>query len=258
MLLKTILLILLFAYLIGAGLLYIFQRNLLYFPSPEYQHDLEIIELTNDAALINTMVLNPNQSRAIIYFGGNAEPVIFNQDPFSKNFPAHTIYLMNYRGFGGSTGSPTEQGLFSDALALYDYVQHKHDSISAFGRSLGSGVATYLASQRNIDALALVTPYYSIASVAQKRFPFYPVDLLLYDKFDSQSYASKVSSKTLIIMAELDSVIPNWHSIKLRDAFKIEQSKMVKISGANHNNLSTDPAYFESLKIFLPQLLKAY
>jgi len=250
MFLKTILFILLFVYFVGAGLLYIFQRNLLYFPSPEYQHDLEIIELSNDAALLNIVVLNPNQSRAIIYFGGNAEPVVFNQEPFSKNFPTYTIYLMNYRGYGGSTGSPTEQGLFSDALALYDYVQYEHNSISAFGRSLGSGVATYLASQRSIDALALVTPYDSIASVAQKRFPFYPVDMLLHDKYDSQLHASKVSSRALIVMAELDLVIPNWHSIKLQEAFASEQSKIIKILGANHNNLSLDPAYFNSLKNF--------
>ena len=235
-------------YVLGAFLLYVLQRNLLYFPSPEYQHNLPTIELLNQQQLLKIAVLNPGQSKAIIYFGGNAESVVFNEVPFIEHFPTHTVYLVNYRGYGGSSGEPTELGLFSDALAIYDSVQDQHNSVSAFGRSLGSGVATYLASERDIDALALITPYDSIVSVASKRFPFYPVALLMRDKYDSVERAPKVSAKVLIIMAQLDRVIPNWHSVKLQEAFLEEQLTVVSIEGADHNNVSLSSEYFPALK----------
>jgi Hydrolases of the alpha/beta superfamily len=248
--LKSILFIAIGVYVIGAALLYFFQRNLLYFPSPEYQHDLATLEVINDDQTLKIAVMNPGQARAIIYFGGNAEPVVFNEVPFAEHFPSHTVYLVSYRGYGGSSGEPTELGLFSDALAIYDFVQSEHESVSAVGRSLGSGVAIYLASERAIDALGLVTPYDSIVSVARKRFPFYPVSLLLLDKYDSAMRVPKVSAKVLIVMAELDKIIPNWHSVKLQDAFPTEQVRVLKIAGADHNNVSANADYFPALKAF--------
>ena len=246
---KIILLIALSAYLLGAGLLYFFQRNLLYLPSDQYQHDFEEIDLLNDDEVITVTVLNPSKSKTIIYFGGNAESVIFNEQPFRKNFPDHTFYLMNYRAYGGSSGNPSEQALFSDALALFDRVVKKHESVSAFGRSLGSGVASYLATQREIEALALITPYDSIASVAQKRIPFYPVKLLLNDHYNSAERAPSISARVLIVMAELDSVIPNWHSLELQRAFAHSNVvRLIKINGADHNNVSISEEYFDELR----------
>jgi len=239
--------------LLGAVLLYLFQRDMLYHQTPEYQHDLQVISVDSENEKIKVLLLNPNQNRAIVYFGGNAEAVIFNQEPFSKAFPIHTIYLVNYRGYGGSSGNPTEANLYADALSVYDAVAANHKSISVLGRSLGSGVATYLAANRTVDALALITPYDSIQAVAQSRFPIYPSSLLLKDKYDSISRANTIAAKTLIIAAELDQIIPLKHAEKLRDAFKQEQVSMTVIQGANHNNLSVEKEYFETLQRFLMQ-----
>lgn len=249
--LRIVLIIVVSAYILGAGLLYFLQRSLLYFPSQPYEHQFENIDLINDDERIKVIVLNPNRSKAIIYFGGNAEPVIFNEEPFRKNFSNHTVYLMNYRAYGGSSGQPSEQALFSDALALYDHVAKNHQSVSAFGRSLGSGVASYLATQRTIDALALITPYDSIASVAQKRFPFYPASLLLKDHYNSKRRAPNISARVLIIMAELDTIIPNWHSLELQKEFSNSSDvRAIQIKGADHNNVSLAKEYFEELVRF--------
>jgi len=237
-------------YVVGAVALYAYQRKLLYFPSPEYAHEFDSLELQNEQEVLKVAVLNPGQSRAIIYFGGNAEAVIFNAEPFLENFPEHTIYLVNYRGYGGSTGSPTELGLYSDSLALYDRVSTSYESISLMGRSLGSGVATFLASQREVAHLALITPYDSIKNVAQARIPIYPAGLLLKDRYDSAEKANRVAARVLIVMAELDSVIPNSHSIKLSEAFQEEQVSIINIKGADHNNISLDLEYYSSLKRF--------
>jgi len=249
---------LLFAlYLFGAAALYIFQRNMLYIPSPEYKNEFTLLEFHNEQETLKVTVLNPGMPRAILYFGGNAEAVIFNVEPFIKNFADHTIYLSNYRGYGGSTGKPTEKGLYSDALALYDHVQPDHDSIALLGRSLGSGVATYVASQREVTHLALITPYDSIQNVAQARIPIYPINFLLKDKYDSAEKAVNVSAKALIVMAELDSIIPNSHSIKLSQAFLDDQVSILSIEGSDHINLSLDPEYFPALNQFFDEPARA-
>ncbi len=237
-------------YTVGALALYNYQRKMLYIPSPEYAHEFESLELQNGQEILKVAVLNSGQSRAIIYFGGNAEAVIFNAEPFLKHFRNYTVYLANYRGYGGSTGSPSELGLYSDSLALYDQVRTKHESISLMGRSLGSGVAAFLGSQRRVSQLALITPYDSIENVAQAHVPIYPVGLLIKDKYDSVEKAARVSAQVLIVMAELDLIIPNSHSIKLLEAFKQEQVSTLIIKGANHNNVSLDPEYYPRLKRF--------
>lgn len=254
---STIVVLILVAYAVGATALYVYQRKMLYVPSPEYAHDFDRFELQNQQETLNVVVLNSGQSRAIIYFGGNAESVVFNAEPFSKNFPGYTIYLMNYRGYGGSSGSPSERGLYSDSLALYDRVVSNHESISLIGRSLGSGVATYLASERPVSHLALITPYDSIKNVAQAHVPIYPIGLLIKDKYDSIEKAPRVSAPVLIVMAELDSVIPNSHSIKLSASFKEEQVSIINMKGADHNNLSVDPEYYSSLKQFFSSTFKS-
>ena len=167
-----------------------------------------------------------------------------------KNFSAFTVYLINYRGYGGSTGTPTEEGLYSDALALYDLVHVDHESISVMGRSLGSGIATYLASERPVSRLALITPYDSIKNVAQSHVPIYPIGLLIKDEYNSLEKAERVSVPVLIVMAELDVVIPNSHSIELLDAFGVGQASSVNIEDADHNNLTLDSTYYPSLKRF--------
>ena len=88
---------------------------------------------------------------AIIYFGGNAESMAQSSDEIARQFPAFTVYLMDYRGYGRSTGEPSEEGLYSDALKLYDTMKSKYESISIGGRSLGSGIAVYVASQRKVS-----------------------------------------------------------------------------------------------------------
>lgn len=243
-------------YMLGALALVVFQRNMLFLGAADYQHDNQVLLLESQGERLNIIVLNPDQPKAIVYFGGNAEPVIFNEQPFTEHFTDHTVYLVNYRGYGGSSGSPSEEGLFADALALYDLIQEKHGSIVAIGRSLGTGVASYLAAKRELDALILITPYDSVKNVAQARFPIYPVSLMLRDHFDSLGRVKSIDEPTLVIMAELDQVIPNAHSQNLGRAFERRtvnnnRISIVKILGADHNNVSLAPNYYSSIKRFI-------
>lgn len=246
-------LIALFIY-IGVGLLlYATQRSFIYFPQADpsaQEHDSLMLEVP-DATLHLSVSLNQRQ-QAIIYFGGNAEAVALNMPAFNAAFPAHDLYFVHYRGYGQSSGQPTQDALFADALAVFDYVkQQPYRRITVIGRSLGSGVATYLASQRPVSELSLVTPYNSLLELAQQHYPVYPAQWLLKDKYESWRYAEDVTVPVNIVVAENDRVIPRHSSLALRDHFPPHQVTWHELAGTGHNDISHHPNYYASL-IHLP------
>jgi len=241
----------LFLYALAICLLYVFQRNVLYYPTPKYEHPFKEFSLTNDGESISVIALNEGNDHALLYFGGNGEAVVANAEKFTAEFPDVTIYLFNYRGYGGSSGSPTEIGIYADALALYDTVNLDHSQISVAGRSLGSGVATYLAANRPTHKVVLVTPYDSILNVAKSNYGFFPVGLLLQDTYDSASRAKNIRSDVLVIVAEYDEIIPMSHTQALIDEFENLQVKVLVIKNTGHNSLSERSEYYEAIKRFL-------
>lgn len=250
---KSILRIVVTAYFASAILLFLFQRSFLYHPVAEYQHGMQIKQVVNEGERLSVITANTDKRHAIIYFGGNAEAVVFSVNSFVKLLPDHALYFVNYRGYGGSTGTPTERGLYSDSLAVYDAIAGSYDSVSVIGRSLGSGVATYLAAKREIKAAVLVTPYDSIERVAAGHFPFFPTSILLKDKYESIKRVKFVKAPVLIIRAELDEVIPARHSIALFEAFQDGQAAMQAIQNVSHNSVSDSREYFAYIReFFLP------
>ena len=242
---------LLLIYIIAGTVLFFYQRKLIYFPTGKIHHNYELLKLENEKETLEVITLNPGKNKALLYFGGNAEAVVLNAVDFLKAFPFHTIYLLNYRGYGGSSGQPSEEGIYSDALSLFDKVQEKQAKISIMGRSLGSGVATYLASKRSVEQMVLVSPYDSIKNIAQNKFPIYPMFLLLKDKYDSIGRVKKIQAKTIILMAENDEVIPKKHSMRLINEFPPDQIIVKTISNTGHNDISNKIEYYEHLRSFL-------
>jgi pimeloyl-ACP methyl ester carboxylesterase len=233
-------------------LLYIKQRSLLYFPTTEnrmFESTNIIVESGGERLKILTQQAGGQD--AVIYFGGNSEDVALIVDRLGKVLSDKAIYLVNYRGYGGSTGSPSEDGLFADALAVYDRVRETHANVSVIGRSLGTGVAVYLASVRKVDRLVLVTPYDSIENVAKTHFPFFPISILLKDKFDSESRAHSVTARTLIMLADNDEVIPRSHSERLIKSFSDENLLVRVIQGTDHNTIGLSSEYLRSIGEFL-------
>ena len=99
-------------YLLACAVLYLLQRKLIYYPTGKIPHSLPQLKLVNQNETIEVIVLNEGKNEALLYFGGNAEAVIYNVEYFLTAFPLHTVYLLNYRGYGESTGHPTEKGIF--------------------------------------------------------------------------------------------------------------------------------------------------
>ena len=238
-------------YIIAGAALFLYQRKLIYFPVGKIPHAYETLTLENENETLEVIVLNSGRELALIYFGGNAEAVVYNAANFLTTFPHHTIYLLNYRGYGGSSGQPTEEGIFSDALYLFDKVQEKQAIISVMGRSLGTGPATYLASKRPVEKMMLVSPYDSIKSVAQNKFPIYPMVLMLKDKYDSIGRVKDIKAKTIVLVAENDEVISTKHSMRLINEFPPEQITVKTILDSGHNDISNKMKYYDHLKSFI-------
>lgn len=243
------------AYLAIAAYLYVFQREFLYFPTPQYDHVFERLTIESEGENIELIVLNQGNKKALLYFGGNAESVVANAEAFSSYFPEVTIYLVNYRAYGGSSGKPSEAGLFADALRIYDEINTFHSNIGVAGRSLGSGVATYLAANRPIEALALITPFDSVLNLAKAQFNLFPVKLLLKDAYNSISRAKDIESKVFVITAENDQVVPISHTTRLINEFSEGQVELRVIQDAGHNSISNTAQYYKALGDYLSMLI---
>jgi pimeloyl-ACP methyl ester carboxylesterase len=128
--------------------------------------------------------------------------------------------------------------LIADALALFEHVRAKHPQVTLVGRSLGSGIATRLASMKAVERLVLVTPYDSMAGAASHHFPWLPVRLLLRDRYDSASYAPQVNAPTTILAAARDEVIPLSSSEALYRRFRPGVATYHVVPGVGHNDIS--------------------
>lgn len=239
-------------YMLICLLLYLAQDRLLYLPTPEVAYPgARALSIERGAASLRVWELHGAARPALIYFGGNAEDVGANIADFGAAFPARAVYLVNYRGYGGSTGRPSEAALTADAEAIYDSLRQRHDPIAVIGRSLGSGVAIALAARRPVERLILVTPFDSIASVAADHFPWLPVRALLRDRYDSLRRVGAVHAPTLVVVAEHDEVVYRARSDALIAAIAPALRHTVMVTGATHNDVSLHPLYLHSLSAFL-------
>lgn len=180
---------------------------------------------------------------AVLYFGGNAEDAAGSYPVLKKAYPHHAIYIMHYRGYTPSTGQASERALYADAAALYAYASSRHKSIRLVGRSLGTGIACWLASQFDVEKLVLVTPYDSMVNVAASHYPYLPVRWLLHNRFESWRYAAKITAPTLVIEAELDETIPPASTRGLLPYFADGVATHVVVEGAMHNTLLEHSSY---------------
>jgi len=243
-------------YCIIVVIVFFAQRALLYFPTPaSAAADQHIITLQNGADL-QLQVYDTDKPDAVIYFGGNAEAANVSAQVMQPQLEGYAQYYLNYPGYGGSGGQPTEKSLFAAADRVFEFVAKRHQRIVLIGRSLGSGVAVYLASKHTIDRLVLITPFDSITEVATTHYPILPVRWLIRDRFDSLSRATQTQAPTLFLAAQYDRIIPAHHSESLFRAWPTDKAEYISISNADHNDIHLHPSFEVALKAFLARSLE--
>ena len=248
---KSLLLSAALVYLALCAWLYVQQRSMLYFPAPAMANvQAQAFELSSDGLQLKGWIVNPEQKEAVIYFGGNGEQIEWNAAEFQASIPNVSVYLVPYRGYGGNSGEVTEANLYRDALNLFDKVKPQHASVSLIGRSLGTGVATYVASERKVDKLILVTPYDSIVNVAQDKYPIFPVSLLLKDRFESAQRTGRIKAETLVMIAGNDEIISRANTDNLIRHFT-QKPNVAIFKSAGHISISSDARYQKTISSFL-------
>ena len=221
----------------------------------------EIFATAADGVRLHAWFVRPPGAVAaplVIYFGGNAEEVSWMLeaigDPVYGRTPGVAWLLVDYRGYGASGGSPSERAFYSDAALIYDDATKlpRVDSrrIFVFGRSLGSGVAVHLASERHVAGVILVTPFDSLVSVAKSHYPWLPVRWLLKYRFDSLALAPAIRVPLLCLVAEHDRVVDPSHAARLVAAWGGPKRELA-LAGTDHNNVDSAPPYWREIMSFI-------
>ena len=236
-------------YLALCAALFVFQRSLIYFPQPRATlPSANLLRLPTTAGDVLASTRAHDGQHALIYFGGNAEDVSYSLPGFDAAFPDHALYLLHYRGYGGSAGAPSETALVEDGLALYDKVRERHAHVVVVGRSLGSGVAVQVASRRPVSRLVLVTPFDSLEDLAASQFPMFPVRWLLRDTYRSSRDAPLIAAPTTIVAAEHDEVIPRKSAELLFTRFAKGIATIEVLPGVGHNTIERSPRYWGAVR----------
>ena len=220
--LATPLVILLIVYLVICAAMWLFQRKMVYIPDvgvrPPSSYGLDgvdrVVLTTADGENLEGWSWKGDPTKPVIaFFPGNAGNLSHRAITF-RMFKALGLgfVALDYRGFGNSTGQPSEMTLYRDAKQILDYMREQlgvEDSrIVLYGESLGSGIATELATRGSFAGVVLQSPYTSVAAAAKRRFFWLPVDLLLTERFSNIARIDRINAPLLVIHGREDELFP--------------------------------------------------
>jgi hypothetical protein len=239
--------------LVGIGVYYLQDRVILQpvkldkdykysFDFPFNEVNIPYDENTN----INLIQFTPATTEpkgVILYFHGNKT----NVSRYKWFVPAFTnadyeVWMIDYPGFGKSTGKFSEEMVYEWALVMYNIARKRFEpnEIVVYGKSLGTGIASQLASVRDCQKLILETPYYSMTSLARHYLWMYPIEQMLRYKLPTNQYLSKVTAPVTIFHGTSDKLIPYSNAVRLKEALK-KGDEFVTLKGGTHRNLNSYP-----------------
>jgi fermentation-respiration switch protein FrsA (DUF1100 family) len=243
------------------------QTNMIFHPikldkdykfNSEYQFE-EVLLSTKDGCEINGLFFPDSSKKVILYFHGNAGSLDSWQAVY-QNFQAlgYNFFIIDYRGYGKSSGNISENGIYIDAQTAYDFLLKKGfygNQIILYGRSIGSGVAVNLAANNNIYALILEAPFTNFESLIAEKYPYLLPKLYLEYEFDNVGKINNIKAPLLIIHGGKDETIPFKFGKELFDNYK-GKKELLFIEKGGHNNLPSFPEFSNAIAIFIEFLSK--
>jgi fermentation-respiration switch protein FrsA (DUF1100 family) len=163
--------------------------------------------------------------------------------------------IIAWRGFSGNKGKPTEQGLYDDGKSAIEWLAKKgvrEKDIILYGESLGTGVATHLAQNKNFAGIILETPFTSMIDAAKKFYPYIPVNLLLKDKFENKKNIKNINSPILVMHGEADQIVPFSMGKKIYEI--ANEPKYSYFTKYDNHMMEYDENLLKALKSFLDSL----
>jgi len=246
--LKSILVFALVFYGALLALLYFAQRALMYFPDTQrtapaaagFAQAAEEVLVTTDGEKVIVWHVSPRDDRpVVIYFHGNGGALWYRTDRFRALVADGTgLVALSYRGYGGSSGRPSEAGLIADANAAYEFAAARYspERMVLWGESLGSGVAVALAAERPVAKIILEAPFTSAVDIAASIYPYMPVRYLMKDQFRSDERIAQVKAPVLVLHGERDRIVPIAFGERL---FALVRSpkRLVRFADGGHEGL---------------------
>ena len=216
------------AYLVINLFIYFYQRNLLYNPSENnYLNDKinfnykEIFIETDKNIKLKSWFINKDlkKFKTVVFFHGNAGNLLNRVHKINElNKLDINILLTSWRGFSGNKGKPSEKNLYYDAQQIINWLKVQgldNKDIVLYGESLGTGVATELASKNNFGGIILESPFTSMVDTAKIYYPYLPVNFLLKDRYDSKSKINDIKTPILIMHGKMDNIVPQQMGLEL-------------------------------------------
>lgn len=222
-----------------------------------FQADFPLEEITltaSEGGELNGLLLkNKAPKGLILYFHGNSGSLQRWEKIMEELLPlGWDILIFDYRGYGKSTGRRDEKLMFKDAHLMYDWAKEKYtpNNIIIYGRSIGSAMATYLASEVQPPKLILETPFVSMPDLFYSYYPFLPHIFSFKYQFRSDIYIQKVKCPILIFHGTKDIVVPYSQGIKLHHLAG-NKAELITFVGGNHHNCMTFPVFWGKIALFL-------
>ena len=261
--LKWFLITVLVGYGAIAALAYFAQRALMYFPertrtapaAAGFAQAEEIELITSDGERVIAWHVPPRGEKPVVlYFQGNGGALNLRAQRFARIVADGTgLLALSYRGYGGSTGRPSEAGLLRDAEATYAYAAARYpaERLVPYGESLGSGVAVALAAEHIVGKVILEAPFTSAVDIGAAAYPFLPVRLLMHDTFRSDERIGKVTAPVLVLHGARDTIVPISYGERLY-ALISAPKKFVRFPEGHHSDLDSHGAQ-AAVRDFLAQ-----
>jgi pimeloyl-ACP methyl ester carboxylesterase len=246
-------------YIVICILLFIFQRFLIYFPDKQIiltpdQYGLayeDVFLESDDGIKIHGWLIKAEAARGVLLFcHGNAGNISHRFESIRFfNRLSLDVLIFDYRGFGKSEGSPDEKGTYLDAAAAWKYLietkGYHPDQIIIFGRSLGSGIAAWLASEKHSKTVILESSFTSLPDLGAKVYPFFPVRLLSRYKYDTLKNLQQITCPILFIHSKNDEIIP--YSLGYKNFHLAPEPKtFLEISGSHNDGFLTSGKIYEN------------
>ena len=260
-----IILIIFLVYFFILVFLYFYQRNLLYHPNENnYSGDQISVDIKKVKILTSDKIeligwyheKNIKNLKTLLFFHGNAgslENRIHKLNHFKEmdiNF-----LIIAWRGFSGNKGKPSEKGLYEDGQSAINWLKNNgldEKNLILYGESLGTGVATHLAQNKNFAGIILETPFTSMIDAAKTFYPYIPVKLLLKDKFENQKKIKNINLPILIMHGEVDQIVPFSMGKKIYEI--ANEPKYSHFTKYDNHMMEYDEKLILALKSFLKSL----
>lgn len=254
-----IILLILSIYILISVLLFIFQDFFLFKPEKlnqdfQFHYENQVTEEynveTRDGAIINGLHFKASNPKGVVFYLKGNSKSIKGWGKFAVDFTRHgyDVIMVDYRGFGKSTGRRTQKAVKRDMQVIYNKIKKKvpEKYIILYGRSLGSGFAAKLASMNEPRMLILDAPYYSLSKVAKKYIPFMPLSLLIKFPMPTYKWLKYVKCPIHILHGTDDRLIPYKTSVKL-SKINPKRTKLYTVIGGGHKDLNTFESYHSML-----------